>query len=184
MAGGVVSFSVNPAQSGASASLSGIPAIIGSYGVAQVNATANDTVGTYAVNASATGAASPVDFTLTNNLIPLTFSGVVHSTITYGTASVTFSGTLANGSQAPVGEVVAITLDGVMQLAGIDTSGAFSNIFDTANLSASGSPYTVSYSYTSDGTFASASTTSTLTINQATPTITWATRRTSPTARL
>ncbi|MGP0063643.1 MAG: choice-of-anchor Q domain-containing protein [Isosphaeraceae bacterium] len=173
VAGGVVSFSVNPAQSGASASLSGIPAIIGSNGVAQVDATANHTAGTYAVVAGV-GAASPVDFTLTNNLIPLTFSGVVDSTITYGTASVTFSGTLANGSQAPVGEVVAITLDGVTQLAGIDTSGAFSNIFDTASLSASGSPSTVSYSYTSDGTFASASTTSTLTINQATPTITWA----------
>ena len=121
VAGGVVSFSVNPAQSGASASLSGIPAIIGSNGVAQVNATANHTAGTYAVVAGV-GAASPVDFTLTNNLIPLTFSGVVDSTITYGTASVTFSGTLANGSQAPVGEVVAITLDGVTQLAGIDTS--------------------------------------------------------------
>ena len=37
------------------------------------------------------------------------------------------------------------------------------------------SPYTTSYAYATDGTFASASTTSTLTVVKATPTITWAT---------
>ena len=42
----------------------------------------------------------------------------------------------------------------------------------TDGLTVAGSPYTVNYAYTSDGTFASASTTSTLTVNPATLTIT------------
>ena len=45
-------------------------------------------------------------------LIELTFS-VSNQSITYGTSSVTISGTLANGSQALAGETVAVTLDGV-----------------------------------------------------------------------
>ena len=43
----------------------------------------------------------------------------------------TISGTLANGSQAPVGETVAVTLDGVEQSATIGSGGAFSTTFDT-----------------------------------------------------
>ena len=76
------------------------------------------------------------------------------------TASVTISGILANGDQAPPDtESVQITLDGVTQPAAIGTGGAFSTTFDTSTLGASGSPYTISYSYAGDGTYASASTT-------------------------
>ena len=77
----------------------------------------------------------------------------------------TISGTLADGSQAPVGETVAVTLDGVEQSATIGSGGAFSTTFDTTGLTVADSPYTITYAYTSDGTFASASTTSTLTVN-------------------
>ena len=95
-----------------------------------------------------------------------------NQSITYGTSSVTVSGTLANGSQAPVGETVAVTLDGVEQSATIGSGGAFSTTFDTTGLTVANSPDTITYAYTSDGTFASASTTSTLTVNPATLTIT------------
>ena len=107
-----------------------------------------------------------------STLIPLTFSGISDQSITYGTSSVTISGTLANGSQAPVGETVAVTLNGVQQSATIGSGGAFSTTFDTTGLTVADSPYTITYAYTSDGTFASASTTSTLTVNPATLTIT------------
>ena len=107
-----------------------------------------------------------------STLIALTFSGISNQSITYGTSSVTISGTLANGSQAPVGETVAVTLDGVQQSATIGSGGAFSTTFDTTGLTVANSPYTITYAYTSDGTFASASTTSTLTVNPATLTIT------------
>ena len=174
VAGGVVSFTANPAQNGASASLSAATAIIGSSGIAQVTATANSIVGSYTVTASAIGAATPATFNL-RNLLSLTFSGIVSQSVSGGTASTTFSGTLANGVQTPRGEYVAVTLDGVTQQAVIGSSGAFSTTFNTAGLAISATPYTVSYVYTSDGTFADASTTSALTINagKATPAIAW-----------
>ncbi len=99
-----------------------------------------------------------------SGLIALTFSGLSNPSITFGTPSVTISGTLANGSQAPVGETVAVTLNGDEQSAIIGSGGAFSTTFDTTVLDVVHSPYTVSYAYTSDGTFAPASTTSTLTV--------------------
>ena len=174
VAGGLVSFTANPAQNGASASLSAATAIIGSSGVAEVTATANSIVGSYTVTASAIGAATPATFNL-RNLLSLTFSGIVSQSVSVGTASTTFSGTLANGVQTPRGEYVAVTLDGVTQQAVIGSSGAFSTTFNTAGLAISATPYTVSYVYTSDGTFADASTTSALTINagKATPAIAW-----------
>ncbi len=99
-----------------------------------------------------------------SSLIALTFSGISDQSITYGTPSVTISGTLANGSQAPVGETVAVTLGGVEQSATIGAGGGFSTTFDTSGLTVADSPYTITYAYTTDGTFASASTTSTLTV--------------------
>ncbi len=97
-------------------------------------------------------------------LIPLAFSGISNQVINYGTSSVTVSGTLADGSQAPVGETVAVTLDGDEQPATIGSGGAFSTSFDTTSLTGADSPYTIAYAYTSDGTFASASATSALTV--------------------
>ena len=85
-------------SSGASAQLSATAVTIGSNGVASVTATANATAGSYTVTASAPGVAGSLDFDLTNNLIPLSFSGLTDQSITYGTPSVTITGTLADGS--------------------------------------------------------------------------------------
>ena len=73
-------------------------------------------------------------------LIALTFSGISNQSITYGTSSVTISGTLANGSQAPVGETVAVTLDGVQQSATIGSGGAFSTTFNVDGLTVPARP--------------------------------------------
>ena len=62
-------------------------------------------------------------------LISLSFSGISNPSITYGTPSVTLSGTLAVGSQAPVGETVAVTLDSVQQSAAIGAGGALLHDF-------------------------------------------------------
>ena len=139
--------------------------------VASVTATANATAGSYTVTASAGGAAT-ADFALTNLIVPLTFSGISDRSITYGTSSVTISGTLANGSQAPVGESVAVTSTASSSRPRSAPAAPSPPRSDTTGLTVSGSPYTVSYAYTSDGTFASASTTSTLTVSPATLTIT------------
>ncbi len=172
VAGGVVTFTVNPGPNGASATLSSATAIIGSNGIAEVSATANSIGGPYTVTATAAGGAPTIDFHL-KNLIILTYSGVTNQ-ITYGPSSETLSGTLANGTQTPAGENVSVTFDGLTQQALIGSTGAFSTTFDTGVLPVAGSPYPVSYAYTSDGTFASASTTIPLVVMPATPTITWA----------
>jgi len=107
-----------------------------------------------------------------STLVALTFSGISNQSITYGASSVTVSGTLANGSQAPVGETIAVTLNGDQQSATIGSGGAFSTTFDTTALTVANSPYTITYAYTSDGTFASGGTASTLTVNPAPLTVT------------
>jgi hypothetical protein len=61
----VVSFGVNPAANGASASLGAVTATTGGDGQASVSATANTVAGSYTVTASAPGF-SPVNFGLTN----------------------------------------------------------------------------------------------------------------------
>ena len=108
--------------------------------------------------------------TQTSQPIDLTFTGLTSPSITYGTASVTLSGTLANGAQSPPNtESVQVTVNGVTQSAEIGAGGAFSTTFDTSTVSVSGSPYSISYSYRGDGTFASANISGTLTIGRATP---------------
>jgi hypothetical protein len=54
---------------GATATLAGATATIGSNGVASVDATANDTAGTYRVTASAAGATAAASFKLTNTAV-------------------------------------------------------------------------------------------------------------------
>ena len=91
--------------------------------------------------------------------------------ITYGTSSVAVTGTLADGSEIPTGEVVTVALDGDELQPTIGMDGSFSATFSTSVLTIAGSPYTISFSYVSDGTFASASTTTSLTVTQAAPTV-------------
>ncbi|MGI8690336.1 MAG: choice-of-anchor Q domain-containing protein [Thermomicrobiales bacterium] len=68
--GGMVTFTAIP-NGGASATLTGSPATIGTNGQAGVTATANTTVGSYGVTASAAGAPA-VTFSLTNAVASLT----------------------------------------------------------------------------------------------------------------
>jgi hypothetical protein len=183
VAGGIVTFDAG-SSGGASATLAGSPATIGTAEIggttyanaAVVTATANATSGTYTVETTAAGAATPVDFTLTN-LIELGYSGpgLANQTITYGTSSVTISGTLASGANAPVGETVQLTLvNGPTQAATIGTGGAFSATFtNTASLGVTGSPYTFDLTYAGDATFAPASATLKLMVTPAKPTISW-----------
>ena len=91
---------------------------------------------------------------------------VSDQSITYGAPSVTVSGTLADGSLAPLRQTVSVTLDGVEQSATIGTGGAFSTTFATTGLTVADSPYTITYAYayTSGVPFASASATSKLTV--------------------
>ncbi len=183
VAGGVVTF-IAGSSGGASATLTGARATIGAAVIAGtkyadaavVTATANATAGTYTVNATAAGAATPTDFSLTN-LTELSFSGpgLANQTITYGTSSVTISGTLASGANAPVEADLLVTLvNGPTQSATIETGGAFTTTFtNTASLGVAGSPYTFDLTYAGNGTFAPASTTVKLTVTPATPTVSW-----------
>ena len=87
-------------SSGATATLSVSSQVTDVGGQASVTATANATPGTYAVTASAAGVVSSF-FDLTNysNLIQPVFSDLLSPTIHYGTASVDFTGKIADGSQ-------------------------------------------------------------------------------------
>jgi hypothetical protein len=166
VAGSLIAFSIPSTV--ASASLSGATAVIGSNGMASVTVRASAIAGSYSVTASAGVASAPATFVLNNLLPELSFSGLSNPSITYGTADVTLSGTLADNSLVPNGETVAVTLNGVEQQATINDIGAFSTTFNTARLAVAGSPYTIGYDYTTDGTFPSASTTGMLTVTRAT----------------
>ncbi len=87
--------------------------------------------------------------TQSSTLISLTFSGITNkSSITYGASSVTISGMLADGPQAPAGETVAVTLDGVQQSATIGSGGAFSTTFRCRPASPwPARPDTITYAY-------------------------------------
>ena len=171
--GGVVTLT--PPASGASASLSTTSATI-SGGSASVTATANGLRGAYTVTASASEGNS-ANFSLTNVLQP-TFAGLNSATTTYGTPTVTFTGTLAAGTTAATGSVtVTISGNGITALsqsASLDPNGNFSATFNTAALPANpSSPYTVTYDYAAQDDFLAATDpTGTLTVGQRALTVT------------
>jgi parallel beta-helix repeat protein len=102
VADGVVMFTINPASDGASATLSTVTAVINADGTAQLNATANSLGGDYTITATTAGAVAAAEFSLTNQVQPV-FSELADQTMTFGTASATFTGILSAGSQAPRG---------------------------------------------------------------------------------
>jgi hypothetical protein len=100
--------------------------------------------------------------------VTATFSGLTPSqSIAAGTASINLSGVIGNGtSYPPSGETVTITIGSVTQTATIGANGAFSTTFPTASIAASTTPYAITYTYSSDGIFTSATNNSTtLTVN-------------------
>jgi uncharacterized repeat protein (TIGR01451 family) len=103
------------------------------------------------------------------NAATATFSNLTPSqSITVGTSSVTLGGLISNGNAFPTpGELITITVNGVSQTTPITTGGTFSTSFSTANIPASATPYTITYSYPGDTTFGPTSDSSTtLTVNQ------------------
>jgi hypothetical protein len=102
----------------------------------------------------------------------LYFANLSSSTITYGTATTTISGTLvSNSSQnVPSGEPIAITIDGNTEDATLNASDQFSVAFNTSSIPASATPYTITIGYGGDANFSSVTdTSSTLTVNKAQP---------------
>ncbi len=125
--------------------------------------------------------AATVDYNAASGSVPIdvkyasSLGTLSQPTITYGAASTTLSGQVTSvGGPVPIGQV-AITLGNTTQFASIDPStGDFSSSFNTATLGASGSPYTITYAYQGSTTVAASSGTGSLTVNKATPVITWA----------
>ncbi|HEX4613311.1 MAG TPA: choice-of-anchor Q domain-containing protein [Urbifossiella sp.] len=155
--GGLVTYTAPGA--GATAALSGGSAAI-SGGQAAVTATANGTRGGYTVTAAAAGAATPVDFSLTNVLQPM-FTSLGSDSIGYGTATEVLTGTLAAGATPATGGVtVTISGNGItplVQSASLNGSGGFSASFSTGALPVGATPYTVTYSYSAQDDFLAAS---------------------------
>ncbi|MGH9502144.1 MAG: Ig-like domain repeat protein [Terriglobales bacterium] len=110
--------------------------------------------------------------TLTVNKASTAFTGLASHTITFGTSSVTLSGTIAAGSLfPPSGETVNISINSVTMPATIGANGTFSAVFDTHAIPASITPYIVTYSYPGDTNFSNAINNATsLTVNKATST--------------
>ncbi len=106
------------------------------------------------------------------------FAGLNSATTTYGTPTVTFTGTLAADTTPATGNLtVTISGNGITALsqsASLDPNGNFSATFNTAALPANpSSPYTVTYDYAAQDNFLAATDASTtLTVNPATLTIT------------
>lgn len=126
-----------------------------------------DSTGTFVIDANQAGGGSfypaqQVQQALTvtpASLVP-SYSNLDAPAITYGTATDTISGTLSyvppsGPAQIPTGDV-NVTVDGVTLQAPIDpATGNFSAVFDTQELPANTSGYTVTYDYPGDSTFSS-----------------------------
>jgi hypothetical protein len=94
--------------------------------------------------------------------------------IDYGQATIILSGQLAAPTAIPTGEQVSIVIGSASGRSTVQSNGSFSAAIATNALSASSTPYTISYSYSGDLNFQSASDSSTtLTVNKATPTLNW-----------
>ena len=106
------------------------------------------------------------NITITVNKMAPTFSNLSSPNISAGASPTSLGGTLKSGSLIPSGSI-SITLNGVTQSAAIDASGNFSSSFATSGLGTSGSPYVISYVYSGDANFTSATdATKTLTVNK------------------
>lgn len=101
-----------------------------------------------------------------------TFSLLTGPTITYGQSTVTLGGKITAGTSYPPGSV-SITVAGLTASAAINPNdGTFSATFNTSALGVSGSPYTITYSYSAQNNFAGITDTSkSLTVTQALTTL-------------
>ncbi len=98
----------------------------------------------------------------TSEFFPSFSNLTLSQSIQAGTASITLSGTISAGENAPPSsEFVTITINGMNVSAGIGTGGNFATQFQTSAIPASATPYTITYSYAGDTNFASATDSST-----------------------
>jgi autotransporter-associated beta strand protein len=112
--------------------------------------------------------------TLNANPAPVFSNLTASQSITYGTGSVTLSGTVSHGSTYPAnGESITVSINGNAQATTInDSTGDFSISYNLSGIPATASPYTITYSYGGDGSLGPAANTSTtLTVQKATPAI-------------
>jgi|GEM_PF-1596543 len=109
-------------------------------------------------------------FTLIVKATP-SFSNLSSPVISYGTSPTVIGGRISASGVAPATESVLVTLNGVTQLAQIKSDGTFSSSFDTSQLPASTTPYTINFSFAGSTAFNSASATSQLIVNKANQTI-------------
>ena len=112
--------------------------------------------------------------TFNANPVPV-FSNLTSSpSVTYGTSSITLSGTVSHGSTYPAnGEPITVSINGNAQATTInDSTGDFSISYNLSSIPASASPYTITYSYGGDVLLGPAvNTSTTLTVQQATSVI-------------
>lgn len=166
----------NLSISGASASIgAGLNISVGSLtlgGLKKINGTWGSTTSSATHKDNTYFAATTGYLTVTNDTRPTpTFSGLTPSqSICYGTATISLSGTVsATGPIYPANsEIVGVTINGSTQNATISGgAGGFSINFPTSTIPASGTPYTITYSYTGDDnlTAAANNTNTALTVN-------------------
>ncbi|MGB9467961.1 MAG: choice-of-anchor D domain-containing protein, partial [Candidatus Acidiferrum sp.] len=183
-AGTNVNWSISPAYSGpgtcAITGAIGSQVLSCSFGTITASQTfaigllsASSSIGTYTDTATTVVGTQQIlsIATLTVQGITATFSNLTPSqTITAGVTSINLAGVIGGSTSYPAsGEKVSIAIGSVTQQATIGANGAFSTTFPTAALAASTTPYTITYSYTSDGIFTSATNASTtLTVNAST----------------
>ncbi|MCU0250441.1 MAG: hypothetical protein MUE61_09545 [Vicinamibacterales bacterium] len=118
-----------------------------------INAGTAGATATYAGDANHDGSSGAGGFAIAK-ATPV-FSGLSGPAISAGTTPTALAGTLKSGTLIPSGSV-SITLNGVTQSAPITATGAFSSSFVTGALTTTGSPYTITYSYTGDTNFTAA----------------------------
>ncbi len=132
----------------------------------------------YAGDSNYNAATSNATTTLTVNQAATSISGVTASpTVSFGTASLTLSGTVnKNGAGAyPTGKVL-VSIDGVQATSSSISSsnGSFSATFNPSTIPASGTAYTITYSYAGNSDYSAAANniSTTLTVNKAATSIT------------
>ncbi|MGD0744370.1 MAG: autotransporter-associated beta strand repeat-containing protein, partial [Verrucomicrobiota bacterium] len=127
-----------------------------------------------------TGAGGHVNLIVASSIPIPTFSNLANHTNTYGTASVTLTGTLsASGPTYPVNDsTVSASINGHAVSGTVtDTSGDFSINYNDASLATDsvngGTPYTITYSFAGDANLAAATPdiSTTLTVTKQTPLI-------------
>jgi autotransporter-associated beta strand protein len=156
---------------------------VGVYTVIQQASGSVAAAGIFPVSGTAIGAGTVGSIAVSGGNVNLivravpAFSNLTLSqSITYGTPTVSLSGTVsAAGPSYPAdGENVAVTINGNTQNATIaGGAGAFSLVFNTPTIPASGTAYTITYAYAGNATLGAAnSATTALTVDPAALTIT------------